>query len=306
MNVLKFKYRCAPPTIQNYRRGSALLAVVLVLAVVSSVMSIGTAKITQAAINSTGSNKATLQAQQFASSEAELIKSISYTDLTAQSRADISDSGFQKEVILSDESDYSEQIKQKTATINVYKGSESFPRSTIKLTRYSVEQKASGVPVGTVITWASLNDPKENGTWLECNGQFCTAYPELVKVLGSNTVPDYRGVFLRGLGSVASTSKYYGTVQHQSAALGTLQGDAIRNIYGRFIVDDKVGLGGNGSLYPPSGAFKVVGNDAYYNAYAEWSSPDACVLNFSASYVVPTANEDRPINRAVRYFIKAA
>lgn len=105
---------------------------------------------------------------------------------------------------------------------------------------------------------------------------------------------------------MASTSKYYGTVQHQSAALGTLQGDAIRNIYGRFIVDDKVGLGGNGSLYPPSGAFKVVGNDAYYNAYAEWSSPDACVLNFSASYVVPTANEDRPINRAVRYFIKAA
>ena len=295
-----------PPIVQNYRRGSAFLAVVLVLAVVSSVMSIGTAKITQAAINSTGSNKATLQAQQFASSEADLIKSISYTDLTAQSRADISDSGFQKEVILSDESDYSEQIKQKTATINVYKGSESFPRSTIKLTRYSVEQKASGVPVGTVITWASLNDPKENGTWLECNGQFCTAYPELVKVLGSNTVPDYRGVFLRGLGSVASTSKYYGTVQHQSAALGTLQGDAIRNIYGRFIVDDKVGLGGNGSLYPPSGAFKVVGNDAYYNAYAEWSSPDACVLNFSASYVVPTANEDRPINRAVRYFIKAA
>ena len=295
-----------PPVVQNYRRGSALLAVVLVLAVVSSVMSIGMAKITQAAINSTGSNKATLQAQQFASSEAELIKSISYTDLTAQSRADISDSGFQKEVILSDESDYSEQIKQKTATINVYKGSESFPRSTIKLTRYSVEQKASGVPVGTVITWASLNDPKENGTWLECNGQFCTAYPELVKVLGSNTVPDYRGVFLRGLGRVASTSKYYGTVQHQSAALGTLQGDAIRNIYGRFIVDDKVGLGGNGSLYPPSGAFKVVGNDAYYNAYAEWSSPDACVLNFSASYVVPTANEDRPINRAVRYFIKAA
>ena len=75
-------------------------------------MSIGTAKITQAAINSTGSNKATIQAQQYAASEADLIKSISYTDLTAQSRADISDSGFQREVILSDESDYSEQIKQ--------------------------------------------------------------------------------------------------------------------------------------------------------------------------------------------------
>ena len=110
----KIKIPLYPPIAQKYRRGSALLAVVLILAVVSSVMSIGTAKITQAAINSTGSNKITLQAQQYASSEADLIKSISYTDLTAQSRADISDSGFQKEVILSDESDYSEQIKQKT------------------------------------------------------------------------------------------------------------------------------------------------------------------------------------------------
>lgn len=291
-----------PPVAQNYRRGSALLAVVLILAVVSSVMSIGTAKITQAAINSTGSNKATLQAQQFASSEADLIKSISYTDLTAQSRADISDSGFQREVILSDESDYSEQIKQKTATINVYKGSESFPRSTIKLTRYSVEQKASGVPVGTVITWASANNPNENGTWLECNGQSCTAYPELVRVLGFNTVPDYRGVFLRGLGSVTST--HYGTVQHQSNGLGELQGDAIRDIYGQFVVDDLVG---SGTYHNTShnGVFKAVAV-ARYDAKSSDNTWTGFWLKFDAAYVVPTSNEDRPINRAVRYFIKAA
>lgn len=291
-----------PPVVQNYRRGSALLAVVLILAVVSSVLSIGTAKITQAAINSTSSNKATLQAQQFASSEADLIKSISYTDLTAQSRADISDSGFQKEVILSDESDYSEQIKQKTATINVYKGSESFPRSTIKLTRYSVEQKASGVPVGTVITWASANNPNENGTWLECNGQSCTAYPELVRVLGFNTVPDYRGVFLRGLGSVTST--HYGTVQHQSNGLGELQGDAIRDIYGQFVVDDLVG---SGTYHNTShnGVFKAVAV-ARYDAKSLDNTWTGFWLKFDAAYVVPTSNEDRPINRAVRYFIKAA
>lgn len=291
-----------PPIVHNYRRGSALLAVVLVLAVVSSVLSIGTAKITQAAINSTGSNKATLQAQQFASSEADLIKSISYTDLTAQSRADISDSGFQREVILSDESDYSEQIKQKTATINVYKGSESLPRSTIKLTRYSVEQKASGVPVGTVITWASANNPNENGTWLECNGQSCTAYPELVRVLGFNTVPDYRGVFLRGLGSVTST--HYGTVQHQSNGLGELQGDAIRDIYGQFVVDDLVG---SGTYHNTShnGVFKAVAV-ARYDAKSLDNTWTGFWLKFDAAYVVPTSNEDRPINRAVRYFIKAA
>lgn len=259
-------------------------------------MSIGTAKITQAAINSTGSNKATLQAQQFASSEADLIKSISYTDLTAQSRADISDSGFQKEVILSDESDYSEQIKQKTATINVYKGSESFPRSTIKLTRYSVEQKASGVPVGTVIAWASSKNPSD-GTWLECNGQSCAAYSELSAVLGKTTVPDYRGVFLRGLGFRVNNG-----INHQSAALGVFQNMAFpETMSGKFCA---VNTGGPA----PTGPFKQIGSYADYGLQDNtgFGSGFNKQIEFNLSNSVPTANELRPVNIAVRYFIKAA
>ena len=148
-----------PPIIQNYRRGSALLAVVLVLAVVSSILSIGTAKITQAAINSTGSNKTTLQAQQYAASEAELIKSISYADLTAQSRADISDSGFQKEVILSDESDLSGGIKKRDVTVNIYSNSESLPRATAKFIRYkapsssTISSKVFSIPKDGSVTY---------------------------------------------------------------------------------------------------------------------------------------------------------
>ena len=52
-------------------------------------------------------------------------------------------------------------------------------------------------------------------------------YPELVALIGT-TVPDYRGIFLRGHGSQVST--HYGTVTHASASLGELQGDAIRNM----------------------------------------------------------------------------
>lgn len=270
-------------------------------------MGLASAKVSSVTNSSLSSSKTSAQALQYAETQAGIVRNTAYDDLSSKAKTQIAGTHFYEEVTVGAETIYKEDIKKKDCTVNVYNGSETIPRATLSITRLTKEEnQASGVPVGTVITWASLNDPKGNGTWLECNGQFCTAYPELVKVLGSDRVPDYHGVFLRGLGSVASSSKYYGTVQHQSAELGTLQGDAIRNIYGRFIVDDKVGLGGNGSLYPPSGAFKVVGNDAYYNAYAEWSSPDACVLNFNASYVVPTANEDRPINRAVRYFIKAA
>lgn len=280
----------------------------MVLAVVSSVLSIGTAKITQAAINSTGSNKATLQAQQFASSEADLIKSISYTDLTAQSRADISDSGFQREVILSDESDYSEQIKQKTATINIYKGSESLPRSTIKLTRYSVEQKVSGVPIGTVIAWASSNNPSD-GTWLECNGQSCAAYSELSAVLGKTTVPDYRGVFLRGLGTRETT--HFGNVVHSSGSLGELQGDAMIQLPKSSFYAALGRIGSEFASEQQQSAFSCTGAFSYsstYNTAMKVGNSDnwgrEYILDFSRA--IPVSNELRPVNIAVRYFIKAA
>lgn len=287
MNVLKFKHRCTPPTIQNYRRGSALLAVVLILAVVSSVMSIGTAKITQAAINSTGSNKATLQAQQFASSEADLIKSISYTDLTAQSRADISDSGFQREVILSAESDYSEQIKQKTATINVYKGSESLPRSTIKLTRYSAEQKVSGVPIGTVIAWASSKNPSD-GVWLECNGQSCAAYSELSAVLGKTTVPDYRGRFLEG-----------------NQVAGTVKEAGLPNITGQTNCCDGFWSGNNTGALFATNRFSDNYSDSRYSPFNNVYHAIAIDASKSNS-IYGNSTTVQPPSVTVRYFIKAA
>ena len=121
------------------KQGSALLAMVLILAVISSIMSVGTAKITQAAINSTGSNKTTLQAQAYAGSEAELVRSLSYSNLSAASKAKISGTNFFKEVLLGDESNFSSSIKQRLVTINIYNDNESLPRATVKLQRYSAE-----------------------------------------------------------------------------------------------------------------------------------------------------------------------
>lgn len=121
------------------KQGSALLAVVLVLAVISSVMSVSTAKISQAAINSTGSNKTTLQAQQYAASEAELMRSMPYSDLSSSAKAKIAGTVFSKEVILGEESSYSSSIKQRPVTVNIYSDAESLPRSTLTFQRYSVE-----------------------------------------------------------------------------------------------------------------------------------------------------------------------
>lgn len=253
-------------------------------------MSIGTAKITQAAINSTGSNKATLQAQQFASSEADLIKSISYTDLTAQSRADISDSGFQKEILLSDESDHSEQIKQKTATINVYKGSESLPRSTIKLTRYSAEQKISGVPIGTVIAWASSKNPSD-GVWLECNGQSCAAYSELSAVLGKTTVPDYRGRFLEG-------NQVAGTVKEAGLPNITGQTDYTARDNGGFWSHNSTGALFATNRFTSCYVYASSSNAGLYHAIAIDASKSNSIYGNSTTVQPPSVT--------VRYFIKAA
>lgn len=264
-------------------------------------MGLASAKVSSVTNSSLFSSKTSAQALQYAETQAGIVRNTAYESLSSKAKTQIAGTHFYEEVTVGAETAYKEDIRKKDCTVNVYSGSETIPRATLTITRLTKEEnQASGVPVGTVITWASANNPNENGTWLECNGQSCAAYPELVRALGSDTVPDYRGVFLRGLGSVTST--HYGTVQHQSSELGELQGDAIRNIYGDFSTLDA------GDIEYPTGAFQHAIDKSIANCgHVAWSSTyNDYLVSFNAYYVVPTANEDRPINRAVRYFIKAA
>lgn len=183
------KYRCTPPTLQKSfcRKGSALLAVVLVLSVISSFMAVSVAKISQASQNSIGSSKVALQAQQYAASKAELVKAEKYSDLTAQTKSIISNSNtFYDEVIIGDETDYpdNDKIKQKDVTINVYSNSETLPRTSLKFTRYSVSNGTS-VPQGTILPWYGKLDEIPDGFYL-CDGK--------------NGTPDLRNRFLVGAG----------------------------------------------------------------------------------------------------------
>ena len=189
---------------------------VIVLAIISSMIGLSLAKIGQAGMSATASNTIAMQASNIASSDAALLHAVNYEDLTASNRSAVSGTAFQHETLLSNESSYTDTIKQKIATINVYKGDESIPRSTLQVTRYSVEkQESSGVPVGTVIAWPGTKNPTD-GTWLECNGQSCAGFAELVSVLGKSTVPDYTHRFLEG-----------------SATPGTILEAGLPNITGR-------------------------------------------------------------------------
>ena len=145
-----------------------------------------------------------------------------------------------------------------------------------------------GLEVGMVVAWTLSSNPSDN--YLECNGQSVDSikYPKLYTLM--HNTPDYRGIFLRGLGG-------------NSADLGILQGDAIRNITGTMggSSSDRAGLWdyGNGAFYQfSSGRYSVDWSGSWYNYVSQG-------MGFDASRVVPVAVENRPINKAVRYFIKA-
>ena len=166
-------------------------------------------------------------------------------------------------------------------------------------TKVMVQSVGASIPVGTVITWPSNSWPSDRDNWLECNGQSISSavYPELVALVGA-TVPDYRGIFLRGLGS--QTSTHYGNVTHSSAALGQLQGDGIREIWGElsYLPRSRDGeVGQSGSL-----AFWNEGRNQWMNDAGKAPSG---AMNFYASRSTPVVGEVRPVNRAVRYLIRA-
>lgn len=152
------------------------------------------------------------------------------------------------------------------------------------------------MPVGSVIAWPLDVMPggSDNNKWLECNGQTIDsiAYPKLA-LLMSNT-PNYQGIFLRGYGSQSYTDSY-GTVIHSSEELNIIQGDVIRNITGKTTMGTVEDTGNpfHGVFYN-SGTFSGAGSG--------WTDYG---LGFDASLVVPTGNENRPINKAVKYLIKA-
>lgn len=158
--------------------------------------------------------------------------------------------------------------------------------------------------VGFVLPYYGETAPP--GT-LACDGSEISreAYKELFAVLGTKAgagdgvstfnLPDLRGQFVRGTGGSA-------------AALGTAQGDAIRNITGGFwdYVYQKAAGGppGTESVFyrnPDFASNQVVANILNQPWVTVNETGDFC--GFDASRVVPTAAENRPVNVALLWCI---
>ena len=214
------------------RKGAGFMMVAVITALMVALTSMGVTKINQASLGGLNNSRVMLQARQFAEAEAAVVKATAYSNLTARNKVEIQNSnGYKSEVTLSAESDYAENVKQRIASIKIYKGEEALPRYTLKVLKTDAEVQAggSGVPIGTVIAWPVNTLPVVSGeVWLECNGQSCSSYPALVAVLGKSTVPDYRNRFLEGHATagtsiaaglpniIGSTGPFHSNVQNWS------------------------------------------------------------------------------------------
>ena len=135
----------------------------------------------------------------------------------------------------------------------------------------------------------------------QCPATFCQprgAYPELFAVVGGQ-VPDLRGLFLRGYGSQSyaqnnGSSVGITTTTHSSGALGQVQGDATRNVTGT--IGPSIDAGSSGIVYRNGQSGYMLPSAAHYAT---------AFHHIDISRAVPTAKENRPVNMATRFLIRA-
>lgn len=132
-------YHSSTPPKLCAHKASAVLAVVIVLGAVSSLLAFSTAKVSQAGIHAANSSRITIQAQQYAASEADLLQHSAYDKLSSKEKSTISGSKYFSEIVVSGESAYGDSLKKKDCTIRVFYDSENLPRSTLTLSRFHTE-----------------------------------------------------------------------------------------------------------------------------------------------------------------------
>jgi len=281
------------------------------------------------------------QAEQNTALDVSRLKALDYYDLDSKGAHDrkviegVGDGNWESEVTIDPEQPLNgeyDDAKLRIAHVKVYRTGDTTSRYSLDV---PLTSRSGYIPVGSVITWPSSNLPDRmaHGDYLECNGQAfdMSKYPRLYKALGDNHVPDYRGVFLRGYGARDG--------KHESGNLGSVQGDATIEYKtwatgffdyheGEFTMPDE-GTTVSWDIFHPYSVItyqNLESDPIRSNIYkyrlvpgSENSSPQLIEESYPIHYVygtytswrmsnrkvAPIADEIRPINVAVRYFIKA-
>lgn len=135
--------------------------------------------------------------------------------------------------------------------------------------------------------------------WLECNGATLqiSQYPELYAAIGTTYGGD--GVTTFALPELTRDNGLFIRSASAERTVGSLQGDAIRNITGKLSTYIQVGAAGGTGVFS-----KITGVNQRYTGHTEYTTKFSGSLIFDASDSVPTADENRPVNIALLPLIK--
>jgi hypothetical protein len=171
---------------------------------------------------------------------------------------------------------------------------------------------SGGIPAGAVMPFAMNSAPSgwlaadgteysKTGTYAALFAAIGTTHGETNGNGGAGTshfrVPDLRGIFVRGSGPQTISGTTY------NKALGTKEGDAIRNITGTIVVAGTSGTGK--TIQSTTGVFTNSGEGAGGDVHlTPTTGAFRDTITMDASTQVPTASETRPANIALLYCIK--
>ncbi|MGJ7163705.1 hypothetical protein [Morganella morganii] len=149
------------------------------------------------------------------------------------------------------------------------------------------QNRIVGIPIGATIEWQSTAPIPENFLANDGRSFSASVYPELAKVFPGLKLPDDRGLFKRALDS--------GKGYDSGRTLGSVQGDAMRNLTGRF---------GNPTIEGGDFSEGVFRHSVNSGGRAAGAGGNSIAYSFDASRQVSTANEFRPVNKAVIYITR--
>jgi microcystin-dependent protein len=149
----------------------------------------------------------------------------------------------------------------------------------------------SMLPFGTPLPWPTTTAPSG---WLKCNGATFdkVAYPKLAAAYPSGALPDLRGIFLRGWDD--------GRGVDSGRAILTQQSDAQQAVIGQF-TDITVGVNSTAS-----GALQITQLTSTGLSAGTVSTFNQKNLYLDSSKNNRTAAENRPVNTAFNYIVRAA
>ena len=163
-------------------------------------------------------------------------------------------------------------------------------------TRYiQKENMPSSLPTGAYVLYSSNSNIPSGFLWCDGSALDKTAYAKLFSVIGYTYGQNGDKFLLPNF----SDGKFMRSTGGNAAALGIPQGDAIRNITGAFL--NPVPHYYKNDVF--GAFFKGTVNSTKTQLNTDNGS-NISEINMDASKVVPTANENRPLNMSVVVLIK--